>query len=190
MTNVMKWSVWTSACCLALLISGCAKRQTGTRLVYVASPPAATTAAPQDSGMLVIEEPAGPQLTVLQPRKDLKFLNTPLPTPPSPRKATSVSSSPADSSPEGSLVEPPPLEPANNPGQGSRQQLEKTQHDMGSSIEQIQRRQLSDPERQTLAEAKAFLDQSKAALNEGDPQRAEKLADKARLLITALEKGH
>jgi hypothetical protein len=61
---------------------------------------------------------------------------------------------------------------------------------MGSSIEQIQRRQLSDPERQTLAEAEAFLDQSKAALKEGDLPRAEKLADKARLLIMALEKGH
>jgi hypothetical protein len=160
------------------------------RLVYLPARPPATSPVPApDSGTLVIEEPAKPELEKLPLAEPSELLNTPLPTPPSPRKATSVSSSPADSSPEGSLVEPPPLEPANNPGQGRRQQLEKTQEDIDSSIKRFVPTRLSEPERQTLGEANAFLDQSKAALNEGDLPRAEKLADKARLLIMALEKG-
>ena len=190
MTNGMKSSLWSSACCIALLIGGCAKRQSGTRLVYVASPPAPQGGAPApDSGMLVIEEPAKPELQELEPRKDLELLNTPLSGQSSKRKATSASSS-AESSSEQTLVEPPPpLEPANSPGQGGRQQLEKVQHDMGASIEHFERSSLSGPEKQTLAEARAFLDQSTRALKDGDLPRAEKLADKARLLITALEKG-
>jgi type IV secretory pathway VirB10-like protein len=188
MANVMKWSVWTSACCLALLIGGCAKRQTGTRLVYVASPPAATMAAPQGSGTLVVEEPAPPpepdktpppqtpaDVEHPPPETPQPKANKPRPSPPSPEP-------PAD-------VEPPPLEPANNPGQGRQQQLEKTQRDMGAHIAQLEGRHPSGAEGQTLTEAKAFLDQSKSALKEGDLQRAEKLAEKARLLITALDKG-
>jgi type IV secretory pathway VirB10-like protein len=186
MANVMKWSVWTSACCLALLIIGCAKRQSGTRLVYVPSPPAATTAPPEpDSGTLVIQEPAKPEVEELPLPEPSDVLNTPLPTPPKgnkPRPSPPSPEPPAD-------VEPPPLEPANNPGQGHQQQLEKTQQDMGAHIAQLEGRHPSGAEGQTLTEAKAFLDQSKSALKEGDLQRAEKLAEKARLLITALDKG-
>jgi hypothetical protein len=61
---------------------------------------------------------------------------------------------------------------------------------MDSHIAQLEGRHPSGAEGQTLTEAKAFLDQSKSALKEGDLPRAEKLAEKARLLITALEKGH
>ena len=191
MTNGSKSSFWISACCIALLIGGCAKRQSGTRLVYIASPPAPQGGAPApDSGMLVIEEPAKPELQELEPRKDLELLNTPLSGGSSKRKATSASASSAESSSEETLVEPPPpLEPANSPGHGGRQQLEKVQHDMGASIEHFERSSLSGPEKQTLAEARAFLDQSTRALKDGDLPRAEKLAAKARLLITALEKG-
>jgi hypothetical protein len=186
--NGMRWGVWTSVCCLALLTSTCAHQQQGTRLVYLPSPPAATSAAPEpDSGTLVIEEPAKPELEELPFAKHAEVLNVPPTTPLLPPKTTSASSSPPDFSVEEPLVKLPPLEPANNPGEGRRQQLEKTQHDMGLSIERFGRAPLSNPERQTLGEAKAFLDQSKAALHEGDLPRAEKLAEKARLLITALE---
>ena len=185
----MKWWVWTLACCLALLMSGCAKRQNGVRLVYVAAPPFATS-APPDSGTLVIQQPVTPGPEELPLTEPAELLNTPLPIPPSQKKVNAASSAPADSSPEELLVEPPPLEPANSPGQGRRQQLEKRQHEMDSSIKQFVASQLSNPERQTLGEAKAFLDQSKAALGEGDLPRAEKLAEKARLLIAALEQRH
>jgi hypothetical protein len=138
----------------------------------------------------VIEEPARPELQELPIEPPREVLNPPLSAPPSKPKTTSASSSTADSSPGETVIEVPPLEPANNPGQGRRQQLEKIQHDMGSSIQQYERNHLSGSERQTLGEAKAFLDQSKAALSEGDLPRAEKLAEKARLLIAALAQRH
>ncbi len=188
MANVMKRSVWTSACCLALLIGGCAKRQTGTRLVYVASPPPATSAAPEpNSGTLVIEEPVTPEPPKTPPPERPADVEHSPPETPQP-KANKVRppQSPAAEPP----VEPPPLEPANNPGQGRQRQLEKTQQDMDSHIAQLEARHPSGAEGQTLTEAKAFLDQSKSALKDGDLPRAEKLAEKARLLITALEKGH
>ena len=189
-THSMRSSVRTSACCLALLMSGCAKRQSGARLVYVASPPAVTSAVPtQESGTLVIEEPATPEPQELPAAAPL----------PAPAPKAAPQSKPRRSSTQTGLAEPvaeeppvelPPLEPAKSPGQGRRQQLEKTQRDMRSSIEQFERSRLSNPERRTLAEAQGFLDQSTRALKEGDLPRAEKLADKARLLITALEQRH
>jgi len=189
-THSMRSSVRTSACCLALLMSGCAKRQSGARLVYVASPPAVTSAVPtQESGTLVIEEPATPEPEELPAAAPL----------PAPAPKAAPQSKPRRSSTQTGLAEPvaeeppvelPPLEPAKSPGQGRRQQLEKTQRDMRSSIEQFERSRLSNPERRTLAEAQGFLDQSTRALKEGDLPRAEKLADKARLLITALEQRH
>ena len=184
----MKSSLWISACCIALLIGGCAKRQSATRLVYVAPPPAPQGGArAADSGTLVIEEPTVEE----EPEADTQ-VNEAV-QPPQPAKSTSPRTRRTGAAqpppPEPSIEPPPPLEPAKNPGQGGRQQLEKVQHDMGVSIEQFERSPLSEPERQTLAEARAFLDQSTRALKEGDLPRAEKLADKARLLITALEKG-
>lgn len=191
MADRMKSSGWTPAFCIALLIGGCAKRQSGTRLVYVAAPPPATTAEPaSDSATLVIEEPAAPEpeeAPVAEPPP-------PAPLPKASPPKTRRPGGPAESAPtqppaEEPSVEPPPLEPANNPGQG-RQQLEKTQQDMGLRIAQFERTPLSDAERRTLAEAQAFLDQSRRALNEGDLPRAKNLADKARLLVTAFEQRH
>jgi len=139
--------------------------------------------------MLVIEEPAPAE----EPEADTQTDETSQPTepakkpPPKPGKRAASLPAPVAEEP---LFEPPPLEPANNPGEGRRQQLEKTQHDMGLSIEQFVHGPLSAPERRTLAEAQAFLDQSTRALKEGDLPRAEKLAEKARLLVSALERQH
>jgi hypothetical protein len=190
MTNGMKWNTWTSVCCIALLISGCAKRQTGPGLVYVASPPPATSAAPeQDSGTLMIEEPATPEPEKLPLQEPSELLNTPLSIPSSPKKSPSASSSPADALPEAPPVEPPPLEPAKNVGQADRQKIQNTQNDVFVRLAQFESTRHSDAEKQTLAQARAFLDQSKSALKDGDLPRAKSLADKALLLITALEKG-
>jgi hypothetical protein len=192
MTKVMRWSVGTSACCLALLISGCAQRQTGARLVYVASPPPATSAVPEpDSGTLVIEEPAKPELQELP----LEGNRMPLPpsnsTPQVRKDQGSTRPAPAESQPEQEpLIEPPPLEPANVAGQGGlRENIVRTQDDVTQRLTQFERSRHSEAEGKTLDEAKAFLTQSKAALGEGDLSRAKNLADKARLLITALDKG-
>jgi type IV secretory pathway VirB10-like protein len=189
MTNGMKSSLWTSACCIALLISGCAKRQSGTRLVYVASLPSTPSSAPEaDSGTLVIEEPETPQPVQPQPQVPAPTSATDTqpeeskPRRPSPPRTT------AEPSPEAPLVAPP-LEPAKEAGQVDRQKIQTAQNDVQVRLAQLEKTLHSDAEKQTLAQARAFWYQSKRALDEGDLPRAKNLADKAHLLITALEKG-
>jgi hypothetical protein len=185
MTNGMKWSPWTSVCCIALLISGCAKRQTGISLVYVAASPPLT---PPDSGMLVIEEHMGVQ--------QLPFVGVRMPLggpsiiPPT-RKEQSRFASAEPQLEEGPLVEPPPLEPAKNVGQADRQKIEHTQDEVRARLREFRGSSThhSPAEARTANEANAFLEQSEHALSEGDLPRAKNLADKALLLIKALEKG-
>jgi hypothetical protein len=179
---------WASAFCLALLMGGCTKRQNGVRLVYVAPPPASTPAATTgESGTLVIEEPAPPEPAQPLPAALPPAAPAPKAEQSKPRRSGQTA---AEAPAEQQLVEPPPIERANNPGQGRRQQLEKTQRDIGSSIEQLEHSPHSNAERRTLAEAQAFLDQSTRALKGGDLPLAEKLAEKANLLITALKQRH
>ncbi len=191
----MNSGVWTSVYCMALLIGGCPKRQSGPRLVYVPAPPPATSAAPApDSGTLVIEEPVPPET------EEVKLPNeAPPPTPPTPTRPprahrTGIPTEPTLPEPgtdEPSSVEPPALEPARGAGQaGLRQRIETTQQGLASRLAQFERRPLSDAERRTLAEGRAFLDQSMSAMKEGDLQRAERLVYKADLLITAFEQRH
>src|SRR5262245_52772709 len=117
----MKRSPWTLACCLALLVSGCAHRPSGTRLVYVASPPAANAATPEDSGTLVIEEPVTPEPEEPPPAAPAPASATD--TQPQPRARQSPPP-PAPPEAEVPLVEPPPLEPAHGAGQeGLRQSI-------------------------------------------------------------------
>lgn len=186
---------WTcsSACCLALLIGGCPKRQSGPRLVYVPTPPAASPARPASgSGTLIIEEPVETQPPVTQA----------LPAPPpaqqptqSKTRARSTGKAPASVEPSAETpadepLKPPALEPAESSGQASlRQKVEKTQGNLRLRVAQFENRSLSDAERRTLNEARSFLAQSVRALKEGDLQRADNLAHKSEVLVTALEKG-
>jgi len=187
----MRAGPWTSACCMAVLIGGCPKRQSGPRLVYVAPPPAATSAgSAADSGTWVIEEPAPPEETI-------HTSEAPPPTPPPPLKSpkprpTGVAAEPPSTErEEPSSVEPPPLEPADSAGGRDRQTIETTQKRLSDRLDEFEhRRPLSDAERRTLGEARAFLEQSRRALNDHDLRRAENLAHKADLLITALEQRH
>jgi hypothetical protein len=52
---------------------------------------------------------------------------------------------------------------------------------------QVDRQSLAEPARKTLDDAQTFLAQSGQALEEGDLQRAANLANKASLLLSALE---
>lgn len=61
---------------------------------------------------------------------------------------------------------------------------------MSQHVAEFERGPLSDTERRTLDEAKAFLEQSRRALNDGDLRRADNLSHKAYLLITAFEQRH
>lgn len=179
---------------MTLLIGGCPKRQSGTRLVYVPTPAAAPSArSAPDSGTLSIEEPAPPEPVVVQapaPPVASQAPQTKTRSRSTGRAATSTeppSEPPAD---EPTPIKPPALEPADGLREvGRRQKLEKTQRDLGVRVAQFENRSLSEPEVRTLTGARAFLAQSVHALNEGDLQRADNLAHKADLLITALEKG-
>jgi hypothetical protein len=156
MTSGMKSSLWTSACCIALLISGCAKRQSGTRLVYVASLPSTPSAAPEaDSGTLVSEEPETPQPLQPQPQVPAPTSATDTqpeeskPRRPSPPRTT------AEPSPEAPLVAPP-LEPAKEPGQVDRQKIQTPQNDVQLRQAKLEKTLNSDDEKETIAQARAL----------------------------------
>jgi len=185
----MRAGPWTSACCMALLIGGCPKRQSGPRLVYVAPPPAASSAgSAADSGTWVIEEPAPPEETI-------HTSEAPPPTPPPPLKSpkprpSGVAAEPPTDREEPSSVGPPPLERADSAGGPDRQTIDTTQKRLSQRIDEFEHGPLSDTELRTLGEVRAFLEQSKRALKDGDLRRADNLAHKADLLITALEQKH
>lgn len=89
------------------------------------------------------------------------------------------------------MVELPPLEPADGSGAADlRQKIETTQKSLSQRVAEFEHSPLSDTERRTLDEAKAFLEQSRRALNDGDLRGARNLAHKAHLLITAFEQRH
>ena len=190
----MRLGVWTP-CCLVLLIGGCPRRQNRPRLVYVSPPPSSTSAMSEpESGTWVIEEPAPAEPEVRE-----STVEAPPPTPsPQPRpqrqRRSGVSAEPPspESKPdEPTPVEPPPLEPAIGGGGAARRtKIETTQQDVSQRVAEFERGPLSDTERRTLDEAKAFVEQSRRALNEGDLQRSENLARKAYLLVTAFEQRH
>jgi hypothetical protein len=188
----MRARVW-SACCFALLIGGCPKRQTNLRLVYVAPPPRPTPAASaRDSGTWVIEEPTAPEPEVTKTPSEPP---PPAPQvqlhPPKPRRGNAPAEASPIGVPDAPSLEPPPLEPADGAGSlGFRQKIETAQRSLSQRVAEFEHNPLSRAERRTLDEARAFLEQSKRALNEGDLRRAENLAYKADLLMRTFEQRH
>ena len=70
-----------------------------------------------------------------------------------------------------------------------RDQVLQTQQKIQQQIESLSREWLSPTERETLEGARGFLQQSVRALHESDFQRASNLADKAHLLVEAIEQS-
>jgi hypothetical protein len=181
-----------SVCGLALLIWGCQKRPTTSRVVYVpAPPPAATPTSSSDSGALVIEEPQPPE-EIVEP--------TPAPETPEPKpvrrrprpQRSDTSTSPADITPEPeepASTEVPALEAREAPAQqvALRQQIVGLQQDLHRRTSQLEHRSLSAGDRKTFEDARTFLTQSEHALADGDLQRALNLAQKSSLLVSALD---
>jgi hypothetical protein len=181
-----------SVCGIALLIWGCQKRPTTSRVVYVpAPPPAATPASSSDSGTLVIEEPQPPE-EIVEP--------TPAPETPEPKpvrrrprpQRSDTSTSPADITPEPeepASTEVPALEAREAPAQqvALRQQIVGLQQDLHRRTSQLEHRSLSAGDRKTFEDARTFLTQSEHALADGDLQRALNLAQKSSLLVSALD---
>jgi outer membrane biosynthesis protein TonB len=181
-----------SVCGIALLIWGCQKRPTTSRVVYVpAPPPAAAPGSSQDRGTLVIEEPQPPE-EITEPTPPAE---APEPKParrrPRPARSDAAPSS-AETPPEPeqpTSTEVPALEAREAPAQQAalRQQIVGLQQDLHRRTGQLEHRSLSAADRKTLEDARTFLTQSEHALADGDLQRALNLAQKASLLVSALD---
>lgn len=174
---------------MALLVWGCPKRQTTTRVIYAPAPPAGTAPAPvEGSGTLVIEEPAPPEPAEVTPAES----STPKPVPRRrrpPRSEPPASTESVTEPAEPPTAEVPALEPRESPGQQAtlRQEILSLQERLRRRIVQLQRGKLTGATRRTLEDARTFLAQSEKALSDDDLQRARNLANKAALLVSALE---
>ena len=138
----------------------------------------------------MIEEPAPPEPVEVAP--------PPAPTPKPPRRRRRIlrTEPPPPSievTPEATEPPAPPEVPALETRESStqetalRQQIQGMRGDIGRQISQLEKAQLSGPDRKTLEAARTFLAQSGSALEQGDLQRALNLARKASLLISALK---
>jgi hypothetical protein len=160
-----------------------------------ASSQAASAKNPTEA--LVIEEPppsppAEPPVTPTSPA-----VTPVVPAPKGPKHPraephdTDQQSEPAESAAPASPAEVPSLEPRPEPGHN-----EGTQDEVQAQVDEIKRRitelekksDLPSAEQRTLKDANSFCLQSVAALHEHDMLRARELAQKASVLLTALEK--
>lgn len=162
---------------LALLFSGCAKRQSGPEIVYVPAPPAAAEKSTR-SAVLVIQEPhpAAPAVTPAPP--------APHPAAPS-RPPAVVRVRPAV--PHFAPV--PVLGPRESPAEQKalRQAILRSQQEVQQAIERLRRSGLPENEQGTLGGAQVFLAGSIRSLQDNDLESALNLVRKAQLLVRALE---
>jgi len=173
---------------MALLIWGCPKRQTTVRVVYAPVPPAATPTPAAESGSLVIEEPPPPEPAEVAPAES----PSPKPTPRRRRPLRTEPPAASESATEAAeppTAEVPALEPRESPGQQTalRQQILGLQERLRQRAARFDRRKLTSEGRKMLDDTRTFLAQSERALLDGDLQRARNLANKAALLVSALE---
>jgi hypothetical protein len=178
---------------VALLLCGCPKRQTSSRVVYVAAPPAvAKTTSGESGGEMVIEEPPPPEPPET-PVETTPQEPTTLKTPVKPRRRviTPTETSVETQSPETTepTVTAPALEPRESPQQQTalRLRVMQSQESVQARINALGRTSLGNVDRKTLEDARMFLNQSRKALEGADLQRANNLARKASLLVDALE---
>jgi len=158
------------------------------RVVYAPAPPAASTPTPaEESGSLIVEEPLPPEPAEVTPAES----SSPrLP----PRRRRPRTELPTTSESAAEPIEPPPaevpaLERRESPGQQTalRQQILDLQERLRQRAARFDRLSLSSEARKTLDDARTFLAQSERALLDGDLGRARNLANKASLLVSALE---
>lgn len=167
------------------------------RLVYVpAPPPTSQTASPNESGVIIIQEPPPPQPVTLTPKHEEE--------PPAaaheskPEKKPKVAHSESAAVPE---PEPPPpapasdtplLEPLSSVHQKAtlQQQISSLKNVVELRIGRLSHLDLSNEDRKALQDARMFLTQSDTAIQQGDLQQSLNLAQKADLLVAAVEKKH
>lgn len=182
--------------CLALLLGGCPKRQTGPNVVYVppSPPPAGAASAPtQSGGTMVVQEPAPPEPEA-KPAEVTR--QEPVGTKPAARvrRRPAATEAPVDGeTPTDNQDQPaaqvPALEPLESPQQQNelRNKAVEITQSVKARIARLEQAHGANLDHNTLDGARMFLAQSQRALDDGDLQRAYNLARKASLSVDGLE---
>ena len=180
---------------VAMLPGSCARHQNTVRLIYVPAQRPGLSGQSQNSAQsVVIEEPLPPP----PPVPTIEVSPLPEPEPPKPvvrpkRAVRTESSSTEPDTIETQPPEVPPLEPR------ASSEVQKMLHDQITSLQGDTERRIarleqsnvgSAGDRQTLEDARHFLEESQRALTGGDLQRSQNLAHKASLLVDAVERNH
>lgn len=179
----MSWKVAVIG--IALIFVGCLKRQTGPQVVYVPSPPPAATPSQSDQS-IIVQAPAPPAPLEAKRPAPLQPPPETAPSKPSPPRRAETKAPPEE--PTGAEV--PALHSAVNSGQAIalQNQIVQSQQGVEKRIVALSRQSWSPAQRKMLDDARTFLQQSQKALQETDLQRASILANKADLIVTALER--
>ncbi|MGH9395351.1 MAG: hypothetical protein ACRD18_00685 [Terriglobia bacterium] len=186
---------------VSLVLTGCPKRQVGTRLIYTPAPPPAA-APPAQGGVLVIQPPAPPMPAESAPKPQEAVDSTPTQKPIHRRRAVhdetpdatahGNTDEAAGAATEAPAASPPQLAPASSAQQ--QVELEKRVGELKGAIQQrierLSHKNLSTADRKALQDARLFLSQADQATQQGDLQQSLNLAQKADLLIAAVEKRY
>ena len=180
---------------LVFLFGGCPKRQTTPRVVYVQQAPSvslpASSTAQAGNETLTIQEPAATPVAESTPTVSAA---PPPPAPQSAKKPKNVKPV-RDSSEKVTAEVPAPAQDTEAPlqlePQGSEvQALEIGKHveDLSAELADLGRRtDLTEDQYRTINDALTFCTQSRNALSQHDLLRANQLAQKADLLIKAVQ---
>lgn len=191
---MLRCGIFLSVCALVMLLGGCAKRQGPARIVYVSAPAPPSLAAPPQSNpeVLVVEEPPPPEPQEENPPSQT---TEPQPARPARRPArTDTSPEPVEvpapaETPEAPPAEVPALAPRESTAQEAelRQEIERLHREVRQRKARLNIARFSSTQRKTLEDANTFFAQSTRALAKGDLQRSLNLAQKAYLLVSALQ---
>lgn len=180
------------------VLAGCPKRQTTLRLVYAPPPPEAPAPAPssaKQTGAIVIEAPPPPQPAAAQPKKVEAPTTVEVPEA-QPQHHEAVHDAKADANsaptPPATSAAAPPLEPPTSTEEqvALEARVLGLKQDLRRRITQLSHLSLSGDDRKALQDARQFLSQTDQAMKQGDLQQSLNLAQKADLLIQAVEKRH
>lgn len=192
----------SSLCALLLLMGGCPKRQVSkSMVVYVpapapraAAPTASAVASPAEQQVLVIEEPApppepepaeaSPPQTAEEPTAQRRPKH-----PAHSETTTEPDETTTQGTPETPSAEVPALEPRQSTAQENelRAQFQKLDQDIQGRLARLSGAQLAPNNKKALEDARTFYTEATRAVASGDLPRALKLAQKASLLLAALE---
>src|SRR6266568_4563259 len=185
MKVAVRYRMFSGVSCLALIIGGCPKRQTVTRIVYTPAPPvAAAPTSETAAGTLLIQEPEVPE-PVAEPIPEA----TPPPPKPTPRRRATETTAPAAEPDTSEPAAVPALEPHETPEQQSelKREIIALEQNVQQRIAVIEQRRSASLDGKALGDARAFLNRSREALQKGNLHLALNFAQKASLLVDSAE---